>query len=303
MGHSEGAFDLEAFFASCKAQVEGFADKILPPDDRLPAVLGASMRYSFFAGGKRFRPALAFAAAEAVGGEPRVALPFALAIEMIHTYSLIHDDLPAMDDDELRRGMPTNHVKYGEAMAILSGDTLLTDAFSMLTSTEVAADYEPGVLLACIHEIASASGSAGMAGGQVMDVISEGLPLDLPTLELLHTHKTGALIRASVLTGAMAAGADDARLKALRLYADRLGLAFQIDDDILDVEGDTAVLGKPVGSDEGNSKATYPTIMGMAGAKEHLKILITGALKALEPFGEDASALCALAKFVGNRDY
>jgi geranylgeranyl diphosphate synthase type II len=296
-------FDLEKFFISCKDEVESFADKVLPPENQIPAVLGASMRYSFFAGGKRFRPAVSFAAATAVCGDGSVALPFALAIEMIHTYSLIHDDLPAMDDDDLRRGMPTNHKKYGEAIAILSGDTLLTDAFSMLTGSAVRKNYSSEVLMACVHEISTASGSHGMAGGQALDVISEGLSLDLPTLELLHTRKTGALIRASVITGALAAGADAAQLESFKRYADRLGLAFQIADDILDVEGDTELLGKPVGSDEGNHKATYPTIMGMEGAKAQLNKLIEDAITSVASFNEKGVALRELAKFVGSRNY
>jgi geranylgeranyl diphosphate synthase type II len=303
MEPTDSEFDLKKFFASCIVEVESLADRVLPPSHQLPAVLGASMRYSFFAGGKRFRPALAYAAAKAVSGDGSVALPFGLAIEMIHTYSLIHDDLPAMDDDDLRRGMPTNHKKYGEAIAILSGDTLLTDAFSMLTGSEVTGNYPPEIILACVHEISTASGSSGMAGGQALDVISEGLSLDLPTLELLHTRKTGALIRASVITGALAAGADLTQLDALKRYADRLGLAFQIADDILDVEGDTELLGKPVGSDEGNQKATYPAIMGMDGAKAQLNKLIDDAIASVSIFDDKGLELCELARFVGSRNY
>ncbi len=296
-------FDLESFLDRSKETVESYADGVLPSDHKLPGVLGASMRYSFFAGGKRFRPALAFAAAEAVCGRVEPALPFATAIEMIHTYSLIHDDLPAMDDDELRRGMPTNHVKYGEAIAILAGDALLSDAFTLLTDPKIVSVYDGLTITRCINEIAKAAGSTGMVAGQAMDVLSEGCQLDLPTLEFLHICKTGALIRASVLTGAYSAGiANEEQLTALKSYASRLGLAFQIADDILDVEGDTETLGKPVGSDEERNAATYPSRLGMQESKELLAELIDQAVEQLAIFGEKGEALKALAFYVAGRD-
>jgi geranylgeranyl diphosphate synthase type II len=208
-----------------------------------------------------------------------------------------------MDDDDLRRGRPTNHVKYGEGVAILAGDALLTDSFQLLTRPEVLRSTSPDLLLRCIREIAVAAGSPGMVGGQALDIVSEGHRLDLPTLEFLHIRKTGALIRASVLTGGLAAGADPAQEEALRLYADRLGLAFQIADDILDVVGDTATLGKPVGSDEGRDKATYPALLGMDEAKRRLGELIDEAVDRIKVFGPRGEPLGALARFVASRDY
>ncbi|TAL16686.1 polyprenyl synthetase family protein [bacterium] len=294
-------FDLDGYLAKTSGLVNELADGVLPPEEGLACDLFAAMRYSFFAGGKRFRPALAYAAAEAVSGDGTPSLPFGTAIEMIHTYSLIHDDLPSMDDDDLRRGQPTCHIKFGEAMAILAGDALLADAFTMLSSPAMADKYPPQVLLRCIYEIARSSGGRGMAGGQALDIASEGKTLLLPALEFLHTHKTGALIRASVLTGAIAAGAGVEEEKALARYADRVGLAFQIADDILDVTGDTATLGKPVGSDEGNKKATYPALLGLEEARRRLEEITAEAVAATERFGERGEPLRALARFVASR--
>ncbi|MBI5015148.1 MAG: polyprenyl synthetase family protein [Deltaproteobacteria bacterium] len=259
------------------------------------------MRYSLFAGGKRIRPAFAFAAAEAAGGAEDEALPFAAVIEMIHTYSLIHDDLPAMDDDDLRRGKPTNHVLYGEGIAILAGDALLTDAFGWLAGPDVAAHHPPARVLRILGEIARAAGSCGMVAGQALDLTSEGKDVDLPTLEFLHTHKTGALIRASTVVGGLAAGATEVDLGILSSYAERVGLAFQIADDVLDVEGETAELGKPVGSDESLSKATYPAVIGMGESKRRAAELMESAVACLAPFGARGEVLAALARFVVER--
>jgi geranylgeranyl diphosphate synthase type II len=296
-------FDVAAYLKRCGEAVDGFADRAIPPENRMPGVLYAAMRYSFFSGGKRFRPALGFAAAEAVSGRGEDALPFVTAIEMIHTYSLIHDDLPALDDDDLRRGRATSHVAFGEAMAILAGDALATDAFRLFTLPEVIRSYPAQTILACLSEIAQAAGSGGMVAGQVLDILSEGKTLDMPTLEFLHTRKTGALIRAAVRCGGIAAGADEERMLPLGRYADRLGLAFQVADDILDVVGDTAVLGKPVGSDEGKRKATYPALLGVEEARRRLWCLLDEAQAAVEPFGERGEPLRALARFVGNREH
>ncbi|PLX41128.1 MAG: polyprenyl synthetase [Deltaproteobacteria bacterium] len=295
-------FDVNAYLLRCAALAEDFAGNVLRPERQLPSELYSAMRYSFFAGGKRIRPALAYAAAEAVSGDGTSSIPFGVAIEMIHTYSLIHDDLPSMDDDELRRGKPTCHVKYGEAMAILAGDALLADAFAMLTEEGMAGRYPADTLIKCIKEISLAAGGVGMVAGQAVDILSEGQTLDLPALEFLHTHKTGALIRASVMTGGLSAKASASELEALGRYADRVGLAFQVADDILDVVGDTETLGKPVGSDEGLSKATYPSVMGLAEARKRLVELIDEANEFTIPFGERGEPLRAIATFVGSRN-
>lgn len=297
------AFDLEAFLTRCKKEVEEYADKVLAPPGRMPGGLYEAMRYSFMAGGKRVRPALVFGAEEAVTGTHGKGVAFAAALEMIHTYSLIHDDLPSMDDDDLRRGMPTCHVKYGEAEAILAGDALLTDAFSVMLSPSVVEMLGAGKVLRAAKVVADSAGGFGMVAGQALDIMSQGRVLDIATLEFLHTHKTGALIRASVLAGAIAAGASPSEEEALVYYAERLGLAFQVADDILDVEGNTDKLGKPVGSDEGLSKATYPALMGLSESKKRLAELTGEAVAALAPFGERAAPLSALAHFVANRDH
>ncbi|MBI5440237.1 MAG: polyprenyl synthetase family protein [Deltaproteobacteria bacterium] len=296
-------FDLESRLAAWKAGVEAYLDARLPPPETFPRPLYQSMRYSLFAGGKRIRPAFAFAAAEAVGGKPERVLPFAAALEMVHTYSLIHDDLPAMDDDELRRGKPTNHVLFGDGIAILAGDALLTDAFAVLASDEVAASTSPELIVKVVGELARGAGTGGMVAGQALDLTSEGKDVDLSTLEYLHTHKTGALIRAAVRIGALAGGADSASLEALTAYAEELGLAFQIADDVLDVIGSTEALGKPVGSDEGLEKATYPALLGIDESKRRAAALMQSAIARLQPFGERAECLAALARFVVERQH
>src|SRR5574341_23298 len=258
------------------------------------------MRYSVFAGGKRLRPLLALLACEAVGGHPEDALPAAVGLEMIHTYSLIHDDLPAMDDDDYRRGRRTSHRGYGEAVAILAGDALLTHAFHVLADpapTRVPATRR----LQVIAEIAEAAGSRGMVGGQAMDIMSEGREIDQPTLLYLHTHKTGALIRASVRAGAIAGGADGEALQALTRYGERIGLAFQIVDDILDIEGASAEMGKTAGSDLRRKKATYPALMGLEESRRQAAHLLHEAKDGLRPLGEKGAVLAALADFVGSR--
>jgi geranylgeranyl diphosphate synthase type II len=293
--------DLATRLSRWKSLVDGQLDAWLPGGQTFPQPLFEAMRYSLFAGGKRIRPAFAFAAAEAVGGSAEDALPFAAALEMIHTYSLIHDDLPAMDDDDLRRGMPTSHVLYGEGIAILAGDGLLTDAFAFLTGPEVLARHSAPVVARAVSEIARAAGSRGMVAGQALDLTSEGQSVDLPTLEFLHTHKTGAMIRAATVVGGLAGGGGDEALRILALYAERVGLAFQIADDVLDVEGETEVLGKPVGSDERQSKATYPAVIGIGESKRRAVELMESATGCLEPFGGRGDGLAALARFVVER--
>jgi len=292
--------DLSTIMAERRHQVEGALERWLPqPEDRPPRVHEA-MRHSVFAGGKRLRPLLALLACEAVGGDTEDAMPTAVALEMIHTYSLIHDDLPAMDDDDYRRGRPTCHKVYGEAIAILAGDALLTHAFLVLADP-AAGRVPPARRLQIIAEIAEAAGSRGMVGGQAMDILSEGHEIDHPTLLYLHTHKTGALIRASVRVGGIAGGADGEALQALTRYGERIGLAFQIVDDILDIEGATAEMGKTTGSDLRRKKATYPALMGLEESRRQAAYLLHEAKEALRPLGEKGAVLAALADFIGAR--
>jgi geranylgeranyl diphosphate synthase type II len=291
--------DLKQYLKERCTLVDEALDGFLPAADEMPASLHNSMRYSVFAGGKRVRPILLLAACEAVGGDISRAMPAACAMEMIHTYSLIHDDLPAMDDDDFRRGNPTNHKVFGEAVAILAGDALLTEAFVLMSRLEWGTRVAPERVLAVIHEIARAAGSYGMVGGQVVDMESEGeKEIDLATLQYIHTHKTGALIRASVKAGALLGGADDAGVAAVTRYGEAVGLAFQIADDILDVEGTTEELGKDAGSDEARGKATYPALVGLADAKRRAAELVEIALEALVPFGDEAEPLREIARYI-----
>lgn len=259
----------------------------------VPPSLLEAVRYSLFAGGKRLRPALALGAAEVVSGDDSVALPVACALEMIHTYSLIHDDLPAMDDDDLRRGKPTCHKVYGEATAILAGDALLTMAFDTAAETGSTA---------IVRALAQAAGAGGMVGGQQMDLEGEGRQLDLVALQAIHRAKTGALIEVSLRCGALAAGGSAFQVEALSEYGRHLGLAFQITDDILDVVGAEAVIGKPVGSDESRDKSTYPALLGLEESRRLAEEAVASAMSALEVFGEEAENLRNLARFVADRE-
>ena len=289
----------EAFLREAAALVEGFLDRTLPPvAGHLPR-LAEAMRYSALGGGKRLRPALAFAAAEACGRDRALALPVAAALEMIHTYSLIHDDLPAMDDDDLRRGRPTSHKVFGEALAILAGDALLTQAFEVLAAAE---EIPPARRIGIVREVAAAGGAVGLVGGQVADLEAEGRELTLPDLEFIHARKTGALILVSVRAGALAAGADAAQLAALSEYARRVGLGFQIVDDLLDIEGDPSATGKGTGRDSSHRKATFPAIFGIEASRRRAAELIDEALAAIAAFGDEADPLRGLARFVGRRD-
>jgi len=294
--------DLKAYLKEHCALIDEALDRYLPKKTELPHSLHESMRYSIFAGGKRVRPILMLAACQAVGGDIQRAVPAACAMEMIHTYSLIHDDLPAMDDDDFRRGNPTNHKVYGEAIAILAGDALLTEAFKLISDPRFAAGCDPAARLAVIHEIATCAGSYGMVGGQVVDMESEGkADIDLPTVQYIHTHKTGALIKASVVAGALLGGADSKQLAAITRYGEAAGLAFQIADDILDIEGTTEEIGKDAGSDEARGKATYPAVMGLAAAKLEAQAMMDEAMKALEIFGVSADALREIARYIVQR--
>ena len=265
--------------------VEEALIKELREESALDEQLCSSMKYSLTAGGKRLRPILLMAAADVAGGRGEDFIQVACAIEMIHTYSLIHDDLPAMDNDDYRRGKLTNHKVYGEAMAILAGDALLTQAFEvMLRQPGVPAD----VLLKVVREMAIAAGPNGMVGGQAIDLESEGKHIPMETLKKLHMGKTGALFRAAIRSGAILAGADEKQLADLTAYAEAFGLAFQITDDILDVVGNEAVIGKPVGSDERNDKSTYVTLTSLETARELAAQVVADGVKALEGFGDKA---------------
>ena len=265
--------------------VEEALIKELREESALDEQLCSSMKYSLTAGGKRLRPILLMAAADVAGGRGEDFIQVACAIEMIHTYSLIHDDLPAMDNDDYRRGKLTNHKVYGEAMAILAGDALLTQAFEvMLRQPGVPAD----VLLKVVREMAIAAGPNGMVGGQAIDLESEGKHVPMETLKKLHMGKTGALFRAAIRSGAILSGADEKQLADLTAYADAFGLAFQITDDILDVVGNEAVIGKPVGSDERNDKSTYVTLTSLETARELAAQVVADGVKALEGFGDKA---------------
>ena len=294
--------DLKAYLQEQRALIDAMLDRFLPQESVLPHSIHRAMRYSVFAGGKRLRPVLVLAACQAVGGDTARALPAACALEMIHTYSLIHDDLPAMDNDDFRRGNPTNHKIFGEAVATLAGDALLTEAFRLLSDPRHVGSCTPAVLLPVIHEIATCAGSYGMVGGQVVDMESEGRPdIDLATVQYIHTHKTGALIKASVVAGALLGGAAEQQLAALTRYGEAAGLAFQIADDILDIEGTTEELGKDAGSDQARGKATYPAVMGVSSSREEAHAMMDEALRALEIFGEAAEPLREIARYVVQR--
>jgi geranylgeranyl diphosphate synthase type II len=260
------------------------------------------MTYSLFAGGKRIRPILALASYEACGGDPKNILPQASALELVHTYSLIHDDLPAMDNDDLRRGKPTNHKVFGEAMAILAGDALLTEAFSMMTSMQNANfTLQNSSVVEVIREVSIASGVHGMVGGQAQDILSENSKPDGETLEFIHLRKTAALIKASVKIGSILAGSKRSILEALTIYGGHIGLAFQVIDDVLDVEGTTEELGKTTGSDIKKKKLTYPVIYGNEKARQKAEELVTMAIDSLKPFSTEADPLREIALYLLRR--
>ena len=292
--------DLQAYLGERKRLVDEALERALPPEDAPPPIVHRAMRYSVQAGGKRLRPILVIAGAEAVGGEARLVMPTACALELIHTYSLIHDDLPAMDDDDYRRGRLTNHKVFGEAMAILAGDALLTLAFRLMAGN-VEQVGDPRVICDVVGEVADAAGTGGMVGGQVVDIESEGQPISARTLDYIHTHKTAALIRASLRAGAMLAGAKPDALAAITAAAERLGLAFQIVDDILDVEGSLEELGKTAGSDQRKQKATYPALHGLDASRGRARALVLEAKAALELLGAHGAPLSALADFIVER--
>lgn len=292
---------IDAYQTSSQARVNAALERLFVAPAPELARLYEAMRYSVMNGGKRVRPLLAYAACEALGAPPEQANGAACAVELIHAYSLVHDDLPAMDDDDLRRGQPTTHKAFDEACAILAGDGLQSLAFSaLLDPTLTTLDAE--TRLRMVNGLAFAAGPAGMVGGQAIDLGSVGLKLDQAALEYMHRHKTGALIEASVQLGALASGqATDDNLQALSVYARAIGLAFQVQDDILDVESDTATLGKRQGADIARDKPTYPALMGLAQAKSYALELRDQALNALRPFDAAAEPLRELARYIVDR--
>lgn len=293
--------DFKAYLEEKGAMVNETLRSIIPGIEGPASKVLDAMRYSLFAGGKRLRPILCIAGAEAVGGNASVVLPVACALEFIHTYSLIHDDLPVMDDDDLRRGKPTNHKVFGEALALLAGDALLTEAFFCMSAPDISGKVEPALLLRVIRMIASAAGHRGMVGGQVVDIQSEGKIIDFPLVDYIHAHKTGSLIAASVASGAVLGGGSENQIEAASSYGRKVGLAFHIADDILDIEGDSKEIGKEVGSDVRKEKLTYPSVLGLDKSKEIQRQLINGAIECLESFDHRADPLRALAFFIIER--
>ncbi len=292
------SFDFTAYLVETRGRVETALDDALGPER--PNHLRESMRYSLLAGGKRLRPILCLASCALTGESSDKAMSTAVAIEMIHTMSLIHDDLPAMDNDDLRRGRPTNHMVYGDAIAILAGDALLTRAFEMVSLR--SPNVSPDRLLKVVGELSLVAGAPGLVGGQVEDLECEGKEVDLDTLEFIHVHKTGALLRASVVCGAIIGGADEELLLALRTYANGIGLAFQIIDDILDLTASSDVLGKTAGKDLISDKTTYPKLLGLDESRKRAKELILNSKEVLQPWVNKASPLLALADYIINRD-
>ena len=293
-------FDLKKYIQKKSQVVNDTLEQVLQ-NSQQDETINQAMKYSLMAGGKRIRPALCLAASEAVGGNPQDALMAACAMEMVHTYSLIHDDLPAMDDDELRRGKPTCHVAFDEATAILAGDALLTMAFEILASVPLENGDQAAKWLQVIRVIAIAAGSQGMIQGQMLDMAAEGRRLSVNDLESMHLLKTGALIEASLQCGALLADADQAQQGLLKTYARNIGLAFQVADDILNVEGNPALMGKAVGTDRLNQKNTYPSLLGLDASKHFAQKLIHQALQALEAFDNKAEPLRALAAYIIER--
>ncbi len=290
---------LESYIKDIELQLEGY----LPKDDEIPSQIIEAMKYSLFAGGKRIRPILLLEAAHCLDYDKQKIMPLACAIEMIHTYSLIHDDLPSMDNDDYRRGKLTNHKVYGEGLAVLAGDALLNYSFELMMDHVPKNPEEMIRYIQAVGEIVRASGIRGMIGGQVKDLEYEDKELDLDTLQYIHSHKTGALITASLRGGAICAGANDQELEALTYFGEKIGLAFQIVDDILDIIGDQSKLGKPIGSDEKNQKLTFPTIYGLEKSQEMLDALLEDALEKLKLFGSKGNFLSELGSFICKRDY
>ncbi len=291
--------DINAYLSESKKLVDECLEKLLPAESTEPSTIHKAMRYSVFAGGKRVRPILVLASGESVSGKRDILLHLGAGIEMMHTYSLIHDDLPALDNDDLRRGLPTCHKVFGDAMAILAGDALMTRCYQILVDLPGISD---STRVKIIREISRATGTIdGMVGGQVVDLESEGKPISARVLEYIHDSKTGALLRACVRCGALAAGAGNNELEALTEFGSKIGLVFQIVDDILDVTSSSEALGKTAGKDEKVKKATYPAFYGIEASRQKASELVASALEDIRDFGENAKYLRSLAQFVLSR--
>ena len=293
--------DLKSYLNEKREIIEESLKKQFPEPRGPAADVIKAMNYSLFAGGKRLRPILCIAGAEAVGGDEKDVIPVACALELIHTYSLIHDDLPVMDNDDMRRGKPTSHKVFGEAIALLAGDGLLTEAFHLMTETVLTERLDPRTLLNVMGMIATAAGYDGMVGGQVVDIQMEGKEVDPDIVEFIHRRKTGALINASVSAGAILGGGEENQVTAITSYGKNIGLAFQISDDILDIESDSRSLGKNVGGDACKGKITYPAVFGLSRSKEIREEMINMAIKSLEPFDHRADPLRHIARYIIER--
>ncbi|MBW2610364.1 MAG: polyprenyl synthetase family protein [Deltaproteobacteria bacterium] len=293
--------DLKTYLVKKRALIDNALKAYLPEPEGPAAELIRAMNYSLFAGGKRLRPILCMAGAEAVGGDEQLALPVACALELIHTYSLIHDDLPAMDNDDLRRGKSTSHKVFGEAIAILAGDGLLTEAFHLMTRIDLPDKVDSRTLQEVIALIATAAGYQGMVGGQVIDIQTAGTEIEPSLVEFIHTHKTGALIAASVSSGAILGHGSKQQVEAVTSYGNSIGLAFQISDDILDVEGDSNEMGKGVGGDAQKGKNTYPSVHGIEKSKKILREIIEKAVEPLKQFDLRADPLRHIARYIIER--
>ncbi len=295
------SMNIKDYLEQKRVAVDRFLDEVTPPPSTPPTTLHESMRYSLLAGGKRIRPILTIAAAEALGANPPGLMAVACSLEFIHTYSLIHDDLPSMDNDDFRRGKPTNHKVYGEAMAILAGDALLTMAFDLISRSDLMKGTDAAQQVRIIQELAYGSGNMGMVGGQVFDIQAENKDIDLSTLQNIHKHKTGMLIRSAVRMGAIAGGASDRQLDEMTRYAEDIGLAFQIADDVLNVTGTREELGKNPNTDAERGKKTYPTFYGIDRAKKLADDCVTRAISRLSSFGPSADPLREIARYITSR--
>jgi geranylgeranyl diphosphate synthase type II len=293
--------DLKAYLAEKREIVDRALESCFPPPEGPAGDVVRAMTYSLFAGGKRLRPILCIAGTEATGGRTEDVLPAACALEMIHTYSLIHDDLPVMDDDDLRRGKATNHKVFGDAIALLAGDGLLTEAFAVLAGMRLPTGTSPDAQTRAVRRVSEAAGFRGMVGGQVVDIQSEGTPPDEERVRFIHTHKTADLITVSSVCGAILCGAPEAWVDALEAYGRGIGLAFQISDDILNIEGDRGTLGKDVGSDADRGKLTWPAVFGLEASRRAREDLVLGALDALNPLDHRADPLRAVARYIVER--
>ncbi len=301
MTHLHSPVDIHQYLDQQRQRIDQFLEKCLPDTLSDPEKLYESMRYSLLAGGKRVRPILTIASAQALGYDQDTVLPFAASLEFIHTYSLIHDDLPAMDDDDYRRGHPTNHKVYGDGMAILAGDGLLTMAFELCSQHEDKNGFTPSQQLSIVRELAYGSGHQGMVGGQVMDIQAENQEVDLVHLQKIHSHKTGQLIRAAVRIGGIVGGASPNQMQSLTGYAEDIGLAFQIADDVLNMVGTREELGKDAGTDEQRGKQTYPSFFGIDGSRKLAYECVERAVNRLESFDHHADPLRHIATYIIKR--